>query len=201
MFQFSICQAIIHALWLSVLLHNTSFISTFGIIIIIKTHIRRHRIISSSIINQHKSNQSQTYMQMYNYHLNNLNEDMLFRWDMYCIWDIYIPNWIKNLQILQEVIINLFCYINIQFIFLFIAHTSNESPYNLWNTKTITNENYIKRKINIYLLLLCQKIIYQAEKYRNFYMQYNEYCSNCSLLINCFTMVQYMLNICYKLHH
>ncbi len=46
------------------------------------THIRRHRIISSSIINQNIQHQYQNCMQMYDDHLNNLNEDMFFRWDM-----------------------------------------------------------------------------------------------------------------------
>eukprot|EP01084_Bolivina_argentea_P286060 490659_1 len=112
-------------------IYKTSFLSTFIIIITINTHIKRQIITSSVIMNKNIQYQHQKYMQIYDDHLNNLNNNMFFRRNMYCLWIISIPNWVKNLKILQEVIIELLYFINIKFIFLFIAHMFNESSCNL----------------------------------------------------------------------
>ncbi len=104
------------------LVYKWTFITPLNIIIISDIYIIIFVMTSSITIKQKIKYWFKKYMEIYDKNDNNIYGIICFCTYLYYICNLCILESIKIAQIVQEVVINLFCYVNIDFVFVWMLN-------------------------------------------------------------------------------
>eukprot|EP01084_Bolivina_argentea_P083325 150872_1 len=123
-------------------------------------------ITSSIPIKQNMEYYFEKYMEIYNKNDKNVNNIICFREYWYYIFIFCMSEWIKITQMVQQVLINIFYYYNINYVFILVLYFVEKSSYNATTTLSITNQIYTTTTPMICCLLVIQNTIHHMDNVR-----------------------------------